>query len=65
MTTAEDNLNELADAILIFSMGKQMVGHSEYAQGLDCLRQSFNLMGQDGVRTLSNIFDNQTDGYLA
>lgn len=66
MESDEQRLNEFADAILIFSMGKQLVNHGEYAEGLDRLRQSFNLMGQDGARTLSNIFDNQTsDGYLA
>ena len=58
---------DFTKAFGLFTKGKVLVNGESYNEGMDLLRQSYNMVGRDGAKNMTILMSeaNTTDGYLA
>lgn len=62
-----EDYTDYTKAFELFCKGKALVNGESYNEGLDLLRQSYNMVGREGAKNMTIIMSeaNTTDGYLA
>ena len=62
-----EDYTDYTKAFGIFNKGKALVNEGTYEEGMDLLRQSYNIVGRDGAKNMTILIaeTNVTDGYLA
>lgn len=62
-----EDYTDYTNAFGLFTKGKALVNGGSYSEGMDLLRQSFNMVGRDGAKNMTILISetSTTDGYLA